>query len=116
MLKFRRMPLRWQLTMLITLISSLTLGVAFISYFVLQVRYLKDEVEINAYAVRKPFLKRVTQTMMTLPAQSLGEGGESNQKIFGLQDLAANNAVIAAGVLTPQERLLELYVNPAFKN
>src|SRR5689334_11704790 len=110
MLKFKRMPLRWQLTLLITLISSLTLGIAFVSYFVLQVRYLKEELETSADAAETRFVPRITYTLRTLPPQlPVSEDGKP-VSLFNLPDLAANNAIIAAGVFTPDERLLESYV------
>jgi signal transduction histidine kinase len=108
MLKFRRMPLRWQLTLLITLISSLTLGVAFISYFILQVRYLKEEIETSAYAAQTQFMKRIIPALKNYQPPPPDTEVEK-KSLFGLQDLATNNAIVAAGVFTPDERLLESY-------
>jgi signal transduction histidine kinase/CheY-like chemotaxis protein len=109
MLKFRRMPLRWQLTLLITLISSVTLAAAFASYFFLEVLNLHDEVERNAESTQRLLVKQITLTLRN----------DSKAENFGLKELAKDDTVIAAAVFTPNapnEFILDKYIRADAKN
>lgn len=114
MLKFRRMPLRWQLTLLITLISSLTLAAAFASYFFLEVWNLRDEVGSNAERTQRLLVRDITKALRADPRLALrpDENEKREPNPFGLQDLAKDDTVVAAAVLTNDEVILDKYIRP----
>jgi signal transduction histidine kinase/CheY-like chemotaxis protein len=106
MLKFRSMPLRWQLTLLITLISSLTLAAAFVSYFFLEVWNLRDEVDRNVESTQRLLVRQITLALKADP----------NTQNFGLKELAKDDTILAAAVYTPNETILEKYTRADAKN
>jgi signal transduction histidine kinase/CheY-like chemotaxis protein len=105
MLKFKSMPLRWQLTLLITLISSLTLAAAFASYFFLEVLNLKEEIARNSFATERLLLPQINLTLKRDRAAT----------DFGLSNLTKSDSIVAAAVFTPDERILESYIRAADK-
>jgi signal transduction histidine kinase/DNA-binding response OmpR family regulator len=112
MLKFKRMPLRWQLTLLITLISSVTLAAAFGSYFFLEVLNLREDVEINYQRTQKQLRKEITKILTSNPALAqLAPGQErAEPDRFKLKELLGkDDTVVAAGVFSPNERLLDSF-------
>jgi signal transduction histidine kinase/CheY-like chemotaxis protein len=116
MLKFKRMPLRWQLTLLITLISSVTLAVAFAAYFFLEVLNMREDVEMNYERTKRVLLEKITTALKEKP--SLAQiGPEEIPDRFKLRDLLSkDDTVIAVGVYTPDtgnERFLYSYKSVA---
>jgi signal transduction histidine kinase/DNA-binding response OmpR family regulator len=59
----RGLPLHWRLTLLITLVSSLTLGVAISGYWWFEVRKIHETVENNAGKVATQAAGRVTEIL-----------------------------------------------------
>src|SRR5215213_7398501 len=114
MLKFRRMPLGWQLTLLITLISSVTLAAAFGSYFFLEVLNMREEVIPNFDKTLRPLIKSIVVTVRTNPEFAIWQEGQEPGKKnrFGLQDLAEDDTVYAAAIFTSTEQLLETFQRP----
>src|SRR3954468_20405979 len=111
MLKFKRLPLRWQLTLLITLISSVTLAAAFGSYFFLEVLNLREEVQSNYQRTRRLLRAQITLSIKNNPdLAQLGPNEQAEPNRFGLKDLLSkDDTVVGAGVYTPSERLLDSY-------
>ncbi|MEO7797279.1 MAG: ATP-binding protein, partial [Opitutaceae bacterium] len=111
------MPLRWQLTLLITLISSVTLAAAFASYFFLEVLNLREEVESNYERTSRNLRAQITLNLKSNPGivrQLDQEGKDAN--LYGLRELLAkDDTVVAAAVYTPDtpnERILDKYTRP----
>lgn len=61
------MPLRWRLTLLITLISTLTLGTAFTGYYVLEVRRLHEDVAKTSDGIANQLSVNVTHILESNP-------------------------------------------------
>ncbi|MEO6568832.1 MAG: ATP-binding protein, partial [Opitutaceae bacterium] len=111
MLKFRRMPLRWQLTLLITLISSVTLAAAFASYFFLEVLNLREEVQSNYLRTERLLRTQIGSSIKNNPdLAQIGPDQVAEPNRFDLKDLLSrDDTVVGVGVYTPNERLLYSY-------
>jgi signal transduction histidine kinase/CheY-like chemotaxis protein len=111
MLKFKRMPLRWQLTLLITLISSTLLAAAFASYFFMEVLNLRDQVASDSFATEKLLMRQIQLTANQNPDAMLPpREGEAPKKPFDLgNSLSNSNSIVAAAVFTRDERIVESY-------
>src|SRR5882762_6419113 len=71
MLNYSRMPLRWRLTLLITLVCTLTLGAAFGGYFLIGVFRLRDDVAQKSHEIAGLLSGRVTSILETNPEPSI---------------------------------------------
>ncbi len=89
MLNFSRMPLRWRLTLLITLICTLTLGAAFGGYFALEVLRLQDDVAKNS----QEFASQLAVSV----ADSISSGAEITASDWR-QWLTSNEPIVAVVV------------------
>jgi signal transduction histidine kinase/CheY-like chemotaxis protein len=112
MLKFKRMPLRWQLTLLITLISSVLLAVAFASFFFLAVLNLRENVASDAYATERLLLPHITRVFK--------EAYAPKEEDFDLKNLLAqSDSIVAAAIFSPEvkrERILAKHVRAEAEN
>ncbi len=95
-----RLPLRWRLTLLITLISSLTLCAAFAGYIVLDILRLHDDVDRNSQALLHEYVDRATALLERDPKAT----------DFGLKNLRLEKDVVAAAVFSPDVRILDKYI------
>ena len=99
------MPLRWRLTLLITLISTLTLGTAFTGYYVLEVRRLHEDVAKTSDGIANQLSVNVTHILESNP--------EPSKENLPLRVwLTANETIIAAVVYSPTNRVLASWIRP----
>ena len=103
MLNFSRMPLRWRLTLLITLICTLTLGAAFGGYFALEVLRLQDDVAKNSQEFASQLAVSVSDT--------ISSGAEITASDWR-QWLTSNDPIVAVVVYSPTGRVISSYIRP----
>gem|GEM_PF-6790960 len=97
-----RMPLRWRLTLLITLICTLTLAAAFVGYLALEVSRLHEEVARNSQSTQRLLVESVTAVLERDPTAT---------DFPVLNTLKNDDTIVAAAVYSPDDRsILEKYV------
>ncbi len=91
------MPLRWRLTLLITLVSTLTLGAAFGGYFGFEVLRLQDDVTKNS--------QEFTSQLAVTVSDFLASGSEPSTKDW--QNWITNHdTIVAVVVYSPTGKVL----------
>ncbi len=97
------MPLRWRLTLLITLVSTLTLGAAFGGYFGFEVLRLQDDVTKNS--------QEFTSQLAVTVSDFLASGSEPSTKDW--QNWITNHdTIVAVVVYSPTGKVLSSYIRP----
>ncbi|HWA09317.1 MAG TPA: response regulator [Opitutaceae bacterium] len=105
MLTSSGMPLRWRLTLLITLVCTLTLGAAFAGYYVMEVRRLHDDVAKTSDDIANQVAVNVTGILEKNPAAT---EEELPLRIW----LTSNETIITAVVYSPTNKVLSKWVRP----
>ena len=100
------MPLRWRLTLLITLVCTLTLGAAFGGYFALGVLRLQDDVAKNSQDFTDQLAVRVSDY--------LASGSEPTTRDW-LNWVTNREAIVAVVVYSPTGRILTKYTRPGWE-
>ncbi len=96
----RRLPLRWRLTLLITGVSAVTLGTAFVGYLFFEYWNYRQEIAERI---------EPTQQLLTERAVSILER-DPDATEFGLGSLASDPTIVAAAVYSADSRTLSRYV------
>ncbi|HEX2853013.1 MAG TPA: response regulator [Opitutaceae bacterium] len=112
MLKLKRLPLRWQLTLLITLISSTLLAAAFASYFFMEVLNLREQVAVDSYTTERLMMKQIHATLRQDPDAMQPALDLQKKTPFDLKNSLSNTgSIVAAAVFTrdERERIVESY-------
>ena len=104
MLNLSRMPLRWRLTLLITLVCTLTLGGAFGAYFALEILRLQDDVTKNS----RDFASQLSVTV----ADFLDNGAEPSKEDWRIW-ITSNESIVAVAVYSPDgKKIVSSYIRP----
>jgi signal transduction histidine kinase/DNA-binding response OmpR family regulator len=103
MLNLSRMPLRWRLTLLITLVCTLTLGGAFGGYFALEILRLQDDVTKNS----RDFANQLSVNV----ADFLANGSEPSGEDWRAW-ITSNDTIVAVVVYSPTGKVISSYIRP----
>ena len=115
MFDFSRMPLRWRLTLLITLISSFTLGIAFAGYYVMEVHQLHDDVIKTSDDIASQLADNVALTWDTA-----SQSAQDNNQLRDLlrerlrTSLVGNDTINAAVVYSTNYHIVANWVRPGY--
>lgn len=99
---FNRLPLHWRLTLLITGVCAVALGVAFAGYFFIELWRLRGEISERLAPIHTLLSERA--------ASVLADNPDATE--FGLGVLEYNPAITAAAVFGADGRLLARYIRP----
>ncbi len=96
----KRLPLRWRLTLLITGVSAVTLGLSLAGYIALEYLRFRQELTIRTQATERFYAASATAALQADP-QAVG---------FSLRALEAESMIAAAALYSPNNKLLAKYL------
>ncbi len=96
----KRLPLRWRLTLLITGVSAVTLGLSLAGYIALEYLRFRQELTIRTQATERFYAASATAALQKDP-QAAG---------FSLRALEAESMIAAAALYSPNNKLLAKYL------
>ncbi|MBX3751707.1 MAG: HAMP domain-containing protein [Opitutaceae bacterium] len=96
----KRLPLRWRLTLLITGVSAVTLGLSLAGYITLEYLRFRQELTIRTQATERFYAASATAALQA-DRQAAG---------FSLRALEAENMIAAAALYSPNNKLLAKYL------
>ncbi len=96
----KRLPLRWRLTLLITGVSAVTLGLSLAGYIALEYLRFRQELTIRTQATERFYAASATAALQA-DRQATG---------FSLRALEAESMIAAAALYSPNNKLLAKYL------